>query len=104
MGICDHLNSGDTPIWPTNFGGMTPPSSNAVVVMMIGGVAGPRPAPPPAPRPWPPPPWAIPGVAENAARANRTIRTVTILKTFVIHSSQENFLRKRFYLKRTNVG
>jgi hypothetical protein len=27
-------NSGDTPIWPTNFAGMTPPSSKAVVVII----------------------------------------------------------------------
>src|SRR5215813_2337197 len=51
-GTCDHLSSGDGASGPAAcvyLSGMTPPSSQAVVVMRSGGVCGPR------PRPCPPP-------------------------------------------------
>src|SRR5262245_4073268 len=53
-GTCDHESAGDAAFGPAAcvyLSGITPPSSHAVVVMMSGGVAGPR--PPPA-RPCPP--------------------------------------------------
>src|SRR4029077_14575988 len=53
-GTCDQLRAGDGAVGPAAcvyLSGMTPPSSQAVDVMIIGGVCGPR----PGPRPWAPP-------------------------------------------------
>ena len=52
-GTCDQSSLGDTAFAPAAIvylSGMTPPSSHAAVVMISGGVAGPRPPPrcPPA--------------------------------------------------------
>ena len=47
-GTCDHFNSGDGACAPAAWvylSGITAPSSQALDVMISGGVAGPRPAP-----------------------------------------------------------
>src|SRR4029077_9709868 len=79
-GTCDHFSFGDTAAAPAAIvylSGITPPSSHAVVVMISGGVAGPRP-----PRPCAAPPaggcWA-----ETAAIAVPA-STNSVTKFFIV--------------------
>src|SRR5437879_4471725 len=97
MGTCDHLSSGDTAIGPAaivNLFGMMPPSSQAVVVMINGGVWGPR------PRPCPPPPCApgagacatveaIPTASHATATERNVIERTTCL--CILFSSSRKF-------------
>src|SRR5215831_3946805 len=79
-GTCDHLSSGDGAFGPAAcvyLSGMTPPSSQAVLVMISGGVCGPR------PRPWPPP------AGGPCARSARLIAAVSVavIRTFALMRS-----------------
>src|SRR3954469_14965412 len=98
IGTCVHLSSGETPICPTNFAGMTPPSSNDVVVMTSGGAAGPRPPPRPCPPPCPPPPpraascavaAAAPSISAMATVPNILRRMSVPLESHVIVKSHK---------------
>src|SRR5260370_11978 len=102
MGTWDHLSSGDTAIGPAAIVylvGMTPPSSQAVVVMINGGVWGPRPPPlpcPPAPCAFGAGACAIVGAMPMANQATTTERAVIgramLLRIFFFSSSCSRIL------------
>src|SRR5438067_1300417 len=78
-GTCDHSSFGDTAFAPAAMvylSGITPPSSHAVVVMINGGVAGPRP-----PRPCPAPPAG--GCWADEVEIAATARTNTVINFFI---------------------
>src|ERR1700687_1433304 len=97
MGTCDHLSSGDTAIGPAAIVylfGMMPPSSQAGVVMINGGVWGPRPLP------CPPPPCAPGAGACATVEAMPTASQVTATERNVIDRSTFlciMFSSRRFY-------
>src|SRR5215471_1123292 len=80
-GTCDQLRAGFGEFWPAApvyLSGITPPSSQAVDVMINGGVCGPR----PAPRPCPPPG----GACATSARLIEAV-SVAVIRTFALMRS-----------------
>src|SRR5215475_5783896 len=107
-GTCDHLSSGDGASGPAAcvyLSGMTPPSSQAVVVMRSGGVCGPR------PRPCPPPAGgpcarsaALVATIIEATNADFIVSFPVRLKADTTYFSSNFSLRLRRRITRSKVG